>query len=318
MRPDEEIEVLRAGAHCAALLERATPPWRLDRRESTKNCLKYRRGKGEILIVNHEGRGWWDPQSDAKGDVFDLVQHLDPGLSFGEVRKVLHRFTGIRPMFPAADSEKRRSHGEKASPLAIPVRWAGRPRLRRGSPVWRYLTDERRLPPSVLARAIAADVVREGPYGSAWFAHRDDFGAATHIEIRGPDFKGSVTGGEKNLFRLPGGPGPSTRLVLAEAPVDALSCAALENLRADTLYAATGGGMGPKTISTIETIVARLARIRGARFCSAADANPAGDRYAARHQQIAAAAGVAFERLRPLVEDSDWNDMLDQRERTKP
>jgi hypothetical protein len=174
------------------------------------------------------------------------------------------------------------------------------------------------LPPRVLARAVAADVVREGPYGSVWFAHRDDFGAVTHIEIRGPDFKGSVTGGEKNLFRLIGGPEPSTRLVLAEAPIDALSCAALENLRADTLYAATGGGMGPKTISAIETIVARLARIRGGRFCSAPDANPAGDRYAARHQQIAATARVAFERLRPPVDDSDWNDALAQRERTTP
>jgi hypothetical protein len=317
MRHDEEIEILRAGAHCAALLEGATPPWRLDRGESTKNCLKYRRGKGEILIVNHEGRGWWDPQSDAKGDVFDLVQHLDPGLNFGEVRKVLRCFTGIRPIFPLA-VDRRRSPAEKSPHLAIPVKWARRPQLRRGSPVWRYLTDERRLPPSVLVRAVAADVVREGPYGSVWFAHRDDFGAVTHIEIRGPDFKGSVNGGEKKLFRLPGGPEPSMRLVLAEAPIDALSCAALENLRADTLYAATGGGMGPKTISAIETIGARLARIRSARFCSAADANPAGDRYAARHQQIAVAAGVAFERLRPPVEDSDWNDMLDQRKRTKP
>ena len=53
MRPDEEIEVLRASAHCAALLEHSTPPWGLDRRESTKNWFKYRRGKGEILIVNH-------------------------------------------------------------------------------------------------------------------------------------------------------------------------------------------------------------------------------------------------------------------------
>ncbi|OAI28072.1 hypothetical protein A1351_12350 [Methylosinus sp. R-45379] len=313
MRHDEEIEILRARTNCAALLERSTPPWRLDRRESTRHCLKYRRGRGEILIVNHDGRGWWDPQSDAKGDVFDLVQHLEPRLNFGEVRKVLRRFTGIEPSFPAADIERGRSPD-----LPLPIRWARRPRLRRGSPVWRYLTDERRLPPSVLETARAANVVREGPYGSAWFAHHDDRGAVTHIEIRGLDFKGSVRGGDKILFRLPGGSEPPTRFALAEAPIDALSLAALENIRADTLYAATGGGMGPKTISQIEAIVARLAPIPGSRFCSAADANPAGDRYAARHQLIAAAAGVPFERLRPPVEDSDWNDMLAQRERTTP
>jgi hypothetical protein len=70
---DPEIEELRDKVHCAAVLERTPPPWKLDRNESTKLSLKYRRGKGEILIVSHAGRGWWDPTSDAKGDVFGLV-----------------------------------------------------------------------------------------------------------------------------------------------------------------------------------------------------------------------------------------------------
>jgi hypothetical protein len=217
MRHDPEIEQLRAGTNCAALLERSTPPWRLDRKESTKHCLKYRRGQGEILIVNHEGRGWWDPNSDAKGDVFALVQHLEPGLNFGEVRKVLRRFVGIGPTFPAADF--RNAHTRSTPDVPLKQRWARRPRLRRASLVWRYLTEERRLPASVLLKAVAADVAREGPYGSAWFAHHDDRRAVTHIEIRGPDFKGSMRGGDKILFRLPGGAAPPARFVLAEAPI---------------------------------------------------------------------------------------------------
>ena len=76
---DPEIEELRDKVHCAVVLERTPPPWKLDRKESTKLSLKYRRGKGEILIVSHGGRGWWDPTSDAKGDVFGLVQRLEPG-----------------------------------------------------------------------------------------------------------------------------------------------------------------------------------------------------------------------------------------------
>ncbi len=71
---DPEIEELRDKVHCAVVLERTPPPWKLDRKESTRLSLKYRRGKGEILIVSHAGRGWWDPTSDAKGDVFGLVQ----------------------------------------------------------------------------------------------------------------------------------------------------------------------------------------------------------------------------------------------------
>jgi hypothetical protein len=39
---DPEIEELRARVHCAEVLERTPPPWKLDRKESTKLSLKYR------------------------------------------------------------------------------------------------------------------------------------------------------------------------------------------------------------------------------------------------------------------------------------
>ena len=84
---EAEAELFRRTVSCAALLEGWRQPWRLDRRGSTRNAPKYRRGDGEVLIVSHQGRGWWDPQSQAKGDVFDLVQFLDPSLNFGEVRQ---------------------------------------------------------------------------------------------------------------------------------------------------------------------------------------------------------------------------------------
>ena len=57
--------------------------------------------------------------------------------------------------------------------------------------------------PVVLA-AIRAGVLREGPYASAWFAHRDQDGWLTGIEMRGPDYRGFSPGGDKTLFRLPG------------------------------------------------------------------------------------------------------------------
>ena len=52
---DPEIEELRARVHCAVVLERTPPPWKLDRKERTKLSLKYRRDKGEILIVGPRG-----------------------------------------------------------------------------------------------------------------------------------------------------------------------------------------------------------------------------------------------------------------------
>ena len=311
---DPEIEQLRATVNCAALLERLPPPWRFDRRQSTPHCLKYRREKGEILIVSHQGRGWWDPRSDAKGDVFDLVQHLSPSLNFGQARKVLREFAGIGPSFPEAI----RARHEKASPdIPIAEKWAKRRRLKRGSPVWKYLSEVRHLPASVLQAGRAADILREGPYGSAWFAHCDASHRVTHVEIRGPDYRGALKDGAKILFRLSLATGTPARFVLAEAPIDALSLAAIEGMRAGTLYAATGGGMGPATIEAIARILAEMAGTPGAIFCSAADANPAGERYALRHQELAACAGVPFERLAPPIEQGDWNEVLKHQARQR-
>jgi hypothetical protein len=82
-----------------------------------------------------------------------------------------------------------------------------------------------------------------------------------------------VTGGVKSLFRLPLRGSPLPRLVVTEAAIDALSLAAIENHRGDTVYAATGGGMGPGTIAAIETLLVDIARLPDALFCSATDAN---------------------------------------------
>jgi len=308
---DAELEQFRRGVNCAALLEGWSPSWRLDRKESTRRALKYRREEGEVLIVNHGGRGWWDPQSTAKGDIFDLVQYLDPNLNFGHVRRELRRFIGVAPTFPLALSG--RAKNDPSAPIA--ARWTVRPRLRRGSAVWAYLAGTRRLSDQILDAAQRADILREGPYGSAWFAHRDHANTVTHVEIRGPGFKGSLRGGTKTLFRLSGAGPRHSRLLITEAPIDTLSVAAIEGIRADTLYAATGGGMGPGTMQAIERLLGQMAQCPDVLLASATDANQAGERYAARHAELATAAGIAFERLAPPP-GADWNDVLVQRRST--
>jgi hypothetical protein len=307
---NEEFDRLRAAVSCATVLEWVAPGWRLDKAESTRRALKYRGGPGQIVIVNHEGQGWWDPyklptEPGGRGNVFSLVRRLDPTLSFAEVRKVLRGLVGIAPTYPASKPPHRSERDAK--PPA--QRWESRRRLRRDSPPWRYLTAERGLPSSVLEVAADADAVREGAYGSAWFAHRGAEGAVTHVEIRGSDYKGSLTGGTKTLFRLVAGNARQSRLVLTEGPIDALSVAAIEGLRADTLYAATGGGMGPDTIVAIKRLLTVMALLPGATLCCATDANRAGDRYAAHHAELATAASVSCQRLRP-PEGSDWNDVI--------
>ena len=263
-RHDAEIEELREKVHCAVVLEQTRPCWKLDRKESTKRSLKYRRGKGEILIVSHAGRGWWDPTSDAKGDVFRLVQKLEPGLSFGHVRKRLRAFAGLSPSFPSADRAGLRKDPDRS----VADRWAERKAVWSNSPTWRYLKRQRGLSAAIIEAASVSGVLREGPAGSAWFAHFDRAGAVAHVDVRGPTYKGSLTGGVKSLFRLSLKGPPIPRLVLTEAAIDALSVAAIENLRGDTLYAATGGGMGPGTIAALDALLANIAVLPGALFLS--------------------------------------------------
>ena len=307
---DPEVEQLKAGVNCAALLERMGGGYKLDERESSRQNLKYRRGAGEIIIVNHDGKGWWDPGSNAKGDVFSLAQHLDPSLNFGRVRGVLRQMLGVEPSFPAAE----RPEKEKKPTQPPAERWRSRPAISRGSRTWAYLTVERQLPAEVVVAAIKADAVREGPYASAWFAHRDERGGLTGIEMRGPNYRGFSEDGAKTLFRLQPSSEPPTRLAVLEAPIDAMSLAALEGMRRDTLYVATAGGMGPGTITGLEREIAGIAA-RGGVLVAATDADPQGEKYAIRLKAMAEAAGVVAERAAPTGH-KDWNEALKAQEQT--
>ncbi|MBB3387825.1 hypothetical protein FHT82_000545 [Rhizobium sp. BK275] len=59
----KEIEELRGRVPCSAVLEKAGCS--VDLKESTPRAVRYRRDS-EIIIVIHEGQGWFDPLSDAK------------------------------------------------------------------------------------------------------------------------------------------------------------------------------------------------------------------------------------------------------------
>jgi hypothetical protein len=130
MSDEAELEHFRASVNCAAVLETMGVGWKLDARESTRRALKYRRGEGEILIINHDGRGWWDPLSCAKGDVFDLVQHLDPRLNFGRVRQVAappgRRGAGLSGCTSAGEGEGGRPTDSRTlEPATTPARRVG-------------------------------------------------------------------------------------------------------------------------------------------------------------------------------------------------
>ena len=291
-----ELDELRDRVSCAAVLEKAG--FAIDLKESTRKAVKYRRD-GEIVIMIHEGRGWFDPLSDAKGDVFSLVGHLDRAPFATAVRRValLVNFVPTQPTWSRPPSDRK--------PASIPTRWAKRRKPWPGSMTWRYLHDDRFLPDAVIRAAIRHDLLREGPRGSMWAAHWDGGGRLTGWEERGPEWRGFSTGGAKILFRF--GPIHAPRLCVTEAAIDAMSLAALERGRTDSLYLSTGGGWSPATDAAIRALAARP----GALLAAATDNNSQGERYADRLQAAASETGCGYERLRS--KEVDWNAELKAR-----
>jgi hypothetical protein len=126
--------------------------------------------------------------------------------------------------------------------------------------------------------------------------------------MRGPDYCKFSAGGETTLFRLPGGPGPLPRVAVCEAAIDALSLAAIERVRDDTLYAATAGGMGPATVAALQQRLQILAADPSGLLIPATDADIAGRCHAARLGRLATEAGVRFDAILPPAGLKDWNE----------
>ncbi|MGI4800631.1 MAG: DUF3991 domain-containing protein, partial [Janthinobacterium lividum] len=217
---------------------------------------------------------------------------------------------GIAPAFPAALVARK----EKRPELSPAARWTARRSLTRGSPTWCYLARTRALEEPVLVAAARADAMREGPYGSAWFAHRDAAATIVGIEMRGPEYRGFSADGDKTLFQLedrsPNSSVAVTRLVVCEAPIDVMSLAGIERLRADTVYVSTAGGMGPHTIAALQALLRDLATKPGSVLVAATDADTAGEHYASQLVALATAAGVRSGRILPFGGHKDWNQVV--------
>lgn len=293
------VEELKDRVPCAAVLEKAG--FTLDPKESTRRAVKYRR-HDDIIIVIHAGKGWFDPLSDAKGDIYRLVAHLE-GVGFTTCLDRVAGLVGCVPTEPVWP----RSVPRPDLPVAVAERWRRRRWPLRDSLTWRYLRDERHLSEAIIAVAIRQDRLREGPYGSMWAAHVDDAGIVTGWEERGPRWRGFATGGTKVLFRL--GPLEASRCYVTEAAIDAMSLAEIEELRPDSQFLSTGGGWAPSAVRAIRALGAR----KNARLVAATDNNPQGEAYAERLRAIALAAGCDFERLRPTA--GDWNEELSRQAR---
>lgn len=298
---DAELTELRERVDCRAVLELAG--WQLDRRESSRRSAKYRRSEGEIIVVTHDGKGWFDPLAEAaRGDVIALAQRLWGG-TLGHARKALRPLAGIAPSLLPETVEAARPYADCGTA------WLRRAPPRPGSAAWRYLTGVRALPPDLLTRLGKMGIIREGFGGTAWFLHQVQ-DVPVGWEMRGPAYKGFAAGGRKTLFVLAESWPPKVVMV-CEGAIDALSLAVLDGFHPATAYVSTGGGWGNGGRDAILELVSG-----GAVLIAATDRGIAGEKLAARLEQVARETGVPFERRVP--DAKDWNDQLVVRPEARP
>jgi hypothetical protein len=290
---DDELADLRARVDCRTVLER--DGWELDGQASTRHAVKYRGGAGRIVIVTHEGKGWFDPLNDQRGDVIALAQHIWGG-TLGHARKALRPLAGIEPKLQPGPARR------EGPPLDADGEWERTRRLRPGSAGWAYLTQERGLPAATVERAVQMDALREGIYGTVWMAHRGTNTRVTGWEMRGPRYKGYSKGGGKTLLVL-GDEKRAGTVMVTESGIDALSLASLDGWRPGVLYASTGGGWGPATVAVLRS---RL-ESHGV-LVAATDNGRGGDLLAGRLEQIAREHGYCTSRYWPAAKD--WNEQL--------
>jgi hypothetical protein len=292
---DDELAELRERVDCRTVLER--DGWELDAQASTRHAVKYRGGAGRIVIVTHEGKGWFDPLNDRRGDVLALAQHVWGG-TLGHARKNLRPLAGIAPKLPPVTMVR----ADGPTMTDADEVWAGGPKLRPGSAGWAYLTRERGLPAATVERAVQLDALREGVLGTVWMAHRGSNARVTGWEMRGPRYKGYSKGGGKALLVLGEGSRVGTMMV-TESGIDALSLATLDGWRPGVLYASTGGGWGPATVAALVGCLERHGLL-----IAATDNGTGGDLLARRLDQVAQEHGYGTTRNYPAAKD--WNEQL--------
>lgn len=311
---NEELQKFRDEISCIVVLEQAG--YRFDRSESSARHRRFRRVKGDSIIVTHGGKGWWDPHNSAsitKGSVIDLVRFLNPGMTLGGARVELRRMLGLTPSGAEYIAEPK-----ERKPARDPrYMWNNRHAPRRGSAAWTYLTGTRALPEWILDMAVEQGLLREGMKGTTWFAHSDNAGQLTGMEMRGPEYRGfSSGGGGKRLLRLRTGEKEArpVRLVIGESAIDVLSYVTLDPFSFEpSLYVSTGGGMSPEALEEFRALLGTIEP--GGRVMIVVDNDAQGDRYEAIYAPMALQTGLTPLRYSPKAEDSDWNTVLQNRAR---
>ena len=246
-----------------------------------RDKARWRTPRGPVSVTGVRFFNWREHAGG--GGAIDLVMHL-AGMDFKAAVSWLREGLGQADV------------GAEAAPARAPFSPPRRDDLTLARVV-RYLQDDRRIPPDVLAPLLEAGDVYSDGRANAVFMHRDRRGRPVGAELRGTtrvQWRGMARGSRKAEGCFAVGPGDPGGIVLCESAIDAMSCHAL---RARSRAVSTAGAC--PSPAWLPDILAE-----GRAVLCGFDADDAGDAAA----RIMIARHPAVRRLRPS--EHDWNDQL--------
>ena len=245
---------------------------------------KWRTARGLLSVTGAKFFNW--SHGGGGGGAIDLVMHLRQ-VGFGPALQWLeHRFGLASPTQPAAQA----TIHKLSLPAPAPHLW---PRVER------YLMEDRKLPPALLAPLVLAGILYADAHANAVFLLGDNPATAVGAELRGTTplpWRGLAPGSRKDhgFFGACAAGAKAQAIVLCESAIDALSCLVLHPTF--RCLSTSGARPHPAWLSSLLQQALPL-------FCGF-DADPTGDAMARRMIEL----HPAIARLRPPAKD--WNDAL--------
>jgi len=245
---------------------------------------KWRTARGVLSVSGPKFMNW--SQSVGGGGAIDLVMHVRQ-VGFGQALEWLdlHLGTFTPPMPPAPPQAQSLS-----LPPSVADNW---PRVQR------YLTEERKLPATLLEPLVRSGTLYADARANAVFVLLDTAANSVGAELRGTTalgWRGMAPGSRKDRGFFSVSAPPSHVIVLCESAIDALSCHALHP---DYRCLSTSGARpDPAWLAALIS--------QGLPIYCGFDSDPTGEAMAQRMNDL----HPSICRLRPAAKD--WNDLLRQ------
>lgn len=280
--------------------------YEIDRRKTTRASIVMWRGADKIVIARRGGVWIYFSVSDDtdRGTIIDFIQKRT-GQEMAAIIRSLRSWSGCAdPQDYAPDVPE-----QEADPGRVRAVFR-KCRIARFHP---YL-ERRGITAAVLSSPRVAGRVYADRYGNAAFPHYGA-GGLYGLELKSAEKAVFVRGSVKTFWRA-NGRREDSKLVIAEAVIDALSYHILHSDPA-ALYAATGGGLSPEQGKKIAVFAAGRTGLK--EVILATDNDAGGDKIAAKIESAIRAGGYAgsVRRHSPEERGEDWNDVLKSTINTK-